>query len=92
MNNIFKRLVKFYENHGWCRGAFARDKHRHEAHPCSKKAANFCILGAAMKLGKNNEESRLKFISKGITNVSEWNDSFRNKKQIVKELKKYAKN
>lgn len=97
MSNIFEKLVKFYEKHGWCRNSFARDKYRHKVSHNSKRAANFCVLGAAMKLdadmvtGDAGMATSLAFSAKGITYPGKWNDRFTSKKQIIKALEKLAK-
>lgn len=43
---ILRNARSVLANNGWCQGALARNKYRHEVDPTSKSAAKFCAFGA----------------------------------------------
>lgn len=45
-NKRIQKTITFLETHGWCTGAFAKDSKGEDISPRSKKATNFCVLGA----------------------------------------------
>lgn len=45
------KLSEFFETHGWCRGASARDVNNLPVVSTSPDAVAWCVAGAASKLG-----------------------------------------
>lgn len=89
----FKTLVKLAESSRWTKHAYARDKNRKPCMIDSEKACSFCLSGLALRHG-GNEFARA--VDRVITfyagKSTEWfNDSFKRKNSMLKNLKKIEK-
>lgn len=74
------KLIAFFQNHGWCRGA---------SHKRTRYGENYCTIGAAweakdIKLGEISELQD--YLPK--SNIASFNDSFKRKRDYLVGLKR----
>lgn len=91
--NRFKHLYELLKDNGWCTGALAKDNSGKPVSVLGDNACRFCLAGLAHRFGRVNAISQMRpaeyltSIFKGCSVIGEYNDSFRSKRDLMKNMR-----
>jgi hypothetical protein len=91
---IIERMILLLEK-GWCRESFAKDNSGKEVRHNSPNATSFCVWGALNRaqfdLNLPYNKVIFSYLSDKIGNLISYNDNARDKRTIIRKLKKIVK-